>query len=128
MNFAGQLAWVMLGGALGTGARFGVLKLCERWIETHHAPIATLTVNIIGSFLITLIAELAAADRLSADTRQFLSVGIMGGLTTYSSFNHVVVEQFQQRDYKWAFLNIVLTFCLCLAAGFAGWGAGRALR
>ena len=125
MNFFSQMGLVMLGGALGSGARFATYKLFEHW--QFHTAAATLTVNIVGSFLITMVAEMYGASHLHANTRLFVNMGIMGGLTTYSSFNHVVVELIEHKHYSTAALNIVLTVLLCLAAGFGGLYCGRLL-
>lgn len=115
----------MLGGALGSAARFAVLRLTEGLIHGSHVALATLLVNIAGSFLISLIAELAAAKVLGGNARIFLSIGVMGGLTTYSSFNHVVLEYLDTRQYGYALMNVALTVVLCLSAGMAGLAGGR---
>ncbi len=79
----------MLGGALGTGARFwasGVIA--QRFGEFF--PIGTLVVNITGSFAIGFFAALANAEGgflVSAGWRQFLMIGVCGGYTTFSSFS-----------------------------------------
>ncbi|HYG76031.1 MAG TPA: CrcB family protein [Planctomycetota bacterium] len=125
MNVSYDLLLVMLGGAIGSGARYSVAILFERWLAATHIGMATLTVNIVGCFFITLIAELAAAGSVGTQTRLFLNVGILGGLTTYSSFNHLLVEQLKEDKVGPAFLNLALTLVLCLASGFAGLAVAR---
>jgi len=115
----------MLGGALGSGARFTTNALFERWLGAPAISAATLAVNVAGCFLITAIAELATAEYLSPQTRLFLNVGIMGGLTTYSTFNQVLIEHLRDNRFGPAFLNMALTLGLCLGAGFLGLVAAR---
>jgi CrcB protein len=78
-------AWVAvaLGSALGGVARHGVARL---WPMVPGAwPVATMSVNIVGSFAIGLLAALTARD--SGETaRLFWMTGVLGGFTTYSAF------------------------------------------
>ncbi|HYF48346.1 MAG TPA: CrcB family protein [Planctomycetota bacterium] len=119
MDFFKEMLVVSAGGALGTALRFGVNALFMRWTP-ENVVWPTLAVNVIGSFLITLVAELAAGGLLSPQWRVFLTTGIMGGFTTYSAFNHAMVEAIKRGDYGNAAMNGALTVVLCLAAGFAG--------
>lgn len=79
------LALVMLGGALGAGAR----HLVGAWLLRHASsgwPLATLAVNLGGSFLAGLLFAWLEGRGPSANAwRAFLIVGVMGGLTTYSA-------------------------------------------
>lgn len=120
-SFPLQLALVMVGGALGSGLRFSVYVIFERAAVSLHTASATLIVNIVGSFLISFFAELGGARMIGDNTRIFLNVGIMGGLTTYSSFNNVLVEDLRAGKYGNAAFNMLLTLSFCLLAGFAGW-------
>ena len=91
-----NLLLVCLGGALGSGARYLISILALRFIPTS-LPVGTLAVNLLGCFLISAILAVSAeASALSPATRLFLTTGIMGGLTTYSAFNHELLR-FAQR-------------------------------
>jgi CrcB protein len=81
-----NLLLVMLGGAIGAGARHlaGVAQL--RWLG-HGFPWATLFVNLAGSLLIGLLAGWLVLRGGSEQTRLFLAVGILGGFTTFSAFS-----------------------------------------
>ena len=128
MSFAKQLLLVMLGGAIGSALRFLTYHAYGRWTRISHFPIGTLTVNVVGCFLIALIVEVAInTSIMSANTRVFLTVGVMGGLTTYSSFNHDLVEALRRGDYVSTALTMFVTLCACLVAGVLGLLAGRAL-
>ena len=128
MNTFVQLLLVMLGGAIGSALRFLTYLAYARWTKISTFPIATLTVNVVGCFLIALIVEVGISTSLiGANTRVFLTVGVMGGLTTYSSFNHDVVEALRRGDHLAGALIAGVTFTACLAAGILSLIAGRAL-
>ncbi|MBI9056437.1 MAG: fluoride efflux transporter CrcB [Labilibaculum sp.] len=75
-----------LGGFLGSVSRYLVGQGLHRLFDTIF-PIGTMTVNIVGSFIIGVIYSLAERDNLvSPEMRMFLAVGFCGGFTTFSSF------------------------------------------
>src|SRR3954471_13463613 len=78
---------VLLGGALGSGARHAVNIAAARLLG-GPGPYGTATVNMFGSLCIGLLAGAIAAQRvsMSAPVRAFVFVGILGGFTTFSSF------------------------------------------
>lgn len=122
-----KLLLVMLGGALGSGARWLVgLGAAARLPGHLHA--ATLTVNVLGSFAMGLLAQWAVSGtELSAEKRAFVASGLLGGFTTYSSFNQELLDAVQRGEIGFAAGYALLTALLCLAAGFAGLAAARAL-
>jgi fluoride exporter len=81
------MSWILvgLGGALGSMARYGAFRL---WPTAAGGwPVATLAVNLLGSFLIGLLYMYVAARGTSAENaRLFWMTGILGGFTTYSAF------------------------------------------
>src|SRR4029453_9952064 len=81
--------WIMLGGALGTGARFWASGLvAERFGEVF--PLGTLFVNVTGSFIIGFFAAFADPQGpvlVGPRVRQFVMIGMIGGYTTFSSFS-----------------------------------------
>jgi len=121
-----QFAVVCLGGALGSGARYLVAVGVARWIGADF-PWGTLAVNLAGAFLIGLVQQLAAAMLLSEPARLFLSVGVMGGLTTYSAFSYETVRLVERGAWSAAVMNVVGTTVACLLLCVAGMAAGRAL-
>ena len=64
---------------------------------------------------------------MSETTRLTLSVGVMGGFTTYSTFNYETIEYARHGAYALAAANVVATLFTCLAAGLLGLAAGRAI-
>jgi CrcB protein len=81
-----HLLLVGLGGFIGSAARFLVSKLNLSW-HFFSIPMGTLTVNVLGSFIIGILVGISAkSDLISTDLRLFLMVGFCGGFTTFSSF------------------------------------------
>jgi len=120
-----RLILICLGGALGTGLRYLASGLAARWLGADF-PYGTLIVNVVGSFLIGLIQEIGTASLLIQDTtRLFLTVGIMGGLTTYSSFSYETIRLAQMGAWGQAWVNVLVTTALCLSVCFLGIAAGR---
>lgn len=122
-----RVALVALGGAIGSVARYGVGALAARLLGSAF-PWGTLFVNLSGSFLIALVMHVAlAGSSISLELRIFLTTGIMGGFTTYSSFNYETLALVGQRAWGLAGLNLSATVLGCLLAGVLGLAAGRAL-
>jgi CrcB protein len=65
------------------------------------------------------------AGRLSPETRVVLATGVLGGFTTYSSFNYETVRYFQESAWLLGALNLSLMVAGCLGAGIAGVAAAR---
>lgn len=122
-----RVALVALGGAIGSVARYGVGALAAQLLGSAF-PWGTLLVNLTGSFLISLVMHVAlSGTAVSLELRIFLTTGIMGGFTTYSSFNYETLALLNQRAYGLGGLNLAATVLGCLAAGAVGLAAGRAL-
>lgn len=122
-----RLALVALGGALGSVARYGVGALAAQLLG-HAFPWGTLLVNLTGSFLIALVMHLAlSGTSISLELRVFLTTGILGGFTTYSSFNYETLALLGARAYWLAGLNLAGTVLGCLVAGVLGLAVGRAV-
>jgi CrcB protein len=116
---------VCLGGAIGTGLRYLTSGVAARWLGADF-PYGTLIVNVVGSFLIGLIQQVGLASLLIPETtRLFLTVGIMGGLTTYSSFSYETVRLAQIGAWGQAWVNVLVTTALCLSVCFLGIAVGR---
>lgn len=118
---------VCLGGAVGTGARY----LMGTWAVRAWGPrfpFGTLAINAIGSFLLVVIGTLAMHQRfISPDARIVLGTGIMGGFTTYSTFNYEVLRFFQEGAFAAGFVYLLATVAGCLVAGVLGLAVARAL-
>ncbi|HEY1549101.1 MAG TPA: CrcB family protein [Kofleriaceae bacterium] len=117
---------VCLGGALGSGLRY----LTALWAGARGwtaFPWATLIVNVVGCFLIMLIVTIASATTMSPGMRLFLTTGMMGGLTTYSTFDLETTRFFQDGVPLTAFANIGATLVTCFVAGLLGLALAKVL-
>jgi fluoride exporter len=120
-----RLLFICLGGAIGTGLRYLTASLAVRWLGADF-PYGTLIVNVVGSFLIGLIQQVGATSLLIPETtRLFLTVGIMGGLTTYSSFSYETLRLAQIGAWGQAWINVLVTTAVCLGVCFFGIVVGR---
>ena len=81
-----QLLLVMIGGALGSGARFLTGRAILAWLGTDF-PYGTLAVNLAGGLLMGLLVGTLARTGASDDWRLFVGVGVLGGFTTFSAFS-----------------------------------------
>jgi CrcB protein len=108
--------WVALGGALGALLRF-IISNQVMAVLGKDFPYGTLTVNVIGSFLLGI--ALAYTQQLpdNSDTfiKGFVMVGVLGALTTFSTFSLDTVALLQLEQYSKAILNIVLNLVCCLS-------------
>jgi fluoride exporter len=122
-----RFLWICLGGAVGTGARY----LLSGWALSLLGagfPYGTLAVNVIGSFCVGLLVQVGLATALMSPTlRMALTTGVMGGFTTYSTFNYETIRYIQDGAWRLAVGNVAITLAACLAAGFAGLALGRSL-
>ena len=115
---------VCLAGAAGTGARFLVTTGLLRWLGPAF-PSGTLAVNVVGSGLLGLVMELALHGVIAPDTRVVLAAGVMGGFTTYSSFNYEALSYFQRGAWALGGGYLLATVVGCLAAGALGVAGAR---
>lgn len=122
-----RFLWICLGGAAGTGARY----LLSGWalaVLGVSFPWGTFVVNILGSFLLGLLMQVGLATPLITPTlRLTLATGVLGGFTTYSTFNYETIRYMQEGSWQLALGNVAATVLGCLAAGFAGLAAGRSI-
>jgi CrcB protein len=115
---------VCLGSAAGGGARY----LVSSWVQRASGtglPLGTLAVNLIGSFLVAAIMQFATTGSMSETARVTLTVGVLGGFTTYSSFSFETLSLMRQGAWPSAAAIMGLTLFGCLAACAGGWIAAH---
>lgn len=120
MSFTNCLV-VMLGGALGTLARYLV-----SWLAlpiSGELPWGTIIINVTGSLLIGFFGTLTLAQGrypVSEAVRLFVMIGICGGYTTFSSFSLQTLDLLRSGALVRAAVNIAASVALCTAAVAAG--------
>lgn len=122
-----RLLLVAVGGGIGSAARYLVSLLAVSWFGSEF-PYGTLIVNLAGAFVIGLVQELGTEAVLLPDhLRLFVTTGVMGGLTTYSTFSYETVRLIEANAWHQAWVNIVVTTVISLTLCFLGIAVGRLL-
>jgi CrcB protein len=120
-----RLLLICLGGAIGTGLRYLTGIVAADWLGTAF-PYGTLIVNLSGALVIGVVQQLGAEALMIPDNvRLFLTTGMMGGLTTYSTFSYETVRLMETGAWSQAWINIVVTTTISLSLCFVGIGLGR---
>lgn len=117
------LLYIALGGALGSISRYLIGASLQR---TGHFPVGTLTVNVVGSFLVGFIIRFALeTTHVSPEARAFLAVGFCGGFTTFSTFAWEVLALAEQGEWMRSAAYVGLSVALALMACVAGMASAR---
>ncbi len=115
-----RFLWVCLGSAIGGGARYLASVAALRLLGPAF-PFGTLAVNVAGSFLIGFIMQAGVgASPESATLRIFLTVGVLGGFTTFSTFSYETLNLLRTGALGTAFLYLALSIVASLAACLLG--------
>lgn len=113
-----NLLLVGLGGSIGSMARYAVSLI----IKTKLFPYATLSINIMGSFIIGLLFAMSIKEQgMSDNWKLFLATGICGGFTTFSAFSLENMGLLQSGKVGMALTYIILSVILGIAATFLGY-------
>ena len=117
----GQSALVVIGGACGALARYWIGSTLAAWFGREF-PWGTLTVNVVGSFVIGLLfVVLIERTPTAAEAwRALLVVGFLGGLTTFSAFSIETVTLLQSGQMLRAFANVSTNLLLGFGACWLG--------
>ena len=111
--------YVAGGGALGASLRFFVQSISKLYFPNF--PVGTLIVNIIGSFLIGLLANYFNSKEISElFYKYFIIIGLLGSFTTFSAFSIETIELFKEGRILLSLIYIFLSFVLTISAAFLG--------
>jgi len=119
---------IAAGGALGAVARHYASHVVAVSVGDRGFPFGTFAVNIIGSLLMgVLISAFALKFQASQELRAFLTVGLLGGFTTFSTFSLEGALLIQRGDWQSAALYMGGSLVLGLAFLFAGMWVGKVI-
>lgn len=117
---------VGLGGFLGCCLRFGISRVLP--VTDAGFPLATLAANTLAGFIVGLVYELAERSAVGPHTKLFLTTGMMGGLSTFSTFSYETVSLFRG-GHRWlAFGNVALNLTFSFAGVILGMLTARLLK
>ena len=122
-------AAVLLGGAIGSALRYAMSTWIAEAAQSTF-PWGTLAVNVIGSFVIGFFTALTGPDGsllVSPVARAFVTIGILGGFTTFSSFSLQTMLLVQDGQWFSAAGNVLSSVALCLLAVAGGIALANAL-
>ncbi len=116
-----------LGGFIGSASRFWISSVTYR-ILGQDFPYGTLLVNVVGAFLIGfLMAVFEERFLVSPNLRIFLTIGVLGGFTTFSTFSYETVSLLREGSYLTGTANILYSLLNCLGATWFGGVIGKLL-
>jgi fluoride exporter len=116
---------VFVGGGLGAAARYLLQGAVYRFTGAGF-PYGTIVVNVLGCFVIGLLMSSMEERFLAAPPlRIFLTIGVLGGFTTFSSFSYETMALLREGDLLAGGLNIFASMVICLGATWLGLGLGR---
>uniref|UniRef100_UPI00046F05D2 fluoride efflux transporter CrcB n=1 Tax=Vibrio parahaemolyticus TaxID=670 RepID=UPI00046F05D2 len=114
------LGFIALGGAIGACSRYLVSEFCVL-LFGRGFPYGTLTVNVVGSFIMGLLIAAFESEILATEPwRQVIGLGFLGALTTFSTFSMDNVLLMQQGAFFKMGLNILLNVVLSISAAWVG--------
>ncbi|TON77594.1 camphor resistance protein CrcB [Vibrio parahaemolyticus] len=114
------LSFIALGGAIGACSRYLVSEFCVL-LFGRGFPYGTLTVNVVGSFIMGLLIAAFESEILATEPwRQVIGLGFLGALTTFSTFSMDNVLLMQQGAFFKMGFNILLNVVLSISAAWIG--------
>jgi fluoride exporter len=116
---------VMLGGGIGALARYWLQGVVHRSTGPGF-PYGTVVVNVAGCFVIGLLmVGMEERFLVNPSLRVFLTVGILGGFTTFSSFSYETIALLRDGEVLFGAMNVIVSVTVCLAATYLGTVAAK---
>lgn len=114
-----NILYIGFGGFIGAVSRYLVSRYINNLLPSF--PFGTLTVNLIGSFILGFIIYSVSLGRnISPEMRDFITIGMLGGFTTMSAFAYESFRLMELNQMMLFALNLALNVILCIAAVYAG--------
>ena len=116
---------VALGGALGSLGRWGIGGALR--MALPDLPAGTFVANVLAGLIIGAASNLGAAVDVDPNVKAFVTVGLCGGLSTFSTFSNETFNLIDTGDTLGAVVNIVANVGVCLLAVYLGRRLGAAV-
>ena len=113
-----ELIAVAVGGAAGSVGRWGLGLLLSALLP--GLPAGTFVANVLAGLVIGAVSGLHAVSPLQEPARLLLTVGLCGGLSTFSTFSNETLQMIESGNGMGAALNVALNVGTCLVAVWAG--------
>lgn len=119
-----KVLFIGAGGFFGAISRYWVSGWMYQVMGTRY-PVGTLVVNLLGSFLLGVFMAFFQNHIVHPNLRVFITIGLLGAFTTFSTFSYETVVLLQLGSYASAFMNIVVSVLLGVACAMAGLFVGN---
>ncbi|HUL43206.1 MAG TPA: fluoride efflux transporter CrcB [Bacteroidota bacterium] len=117
--------YIFLGGGIGAVARYWLQGFVYRHVSGIF-PYGTLVVNFLGCFVIgVLMTGMEERFVMNPTLRIFLTIGILGGFTTFSSFSYETIALLREGEFLLGLANVGASVAVCLAATYLGTLLGK---
>ncbi|WP_405127336.1 fluoride efflux transporter CrcB [Shewanella donghaensis] len=115
-----NVMFVALGGSIGAVFRY-LISIFMLQLFGSSFPFGTLLVNILGSFLMGIVYAISLeTTHLSPEIKAMVGVGLLGALTTFSTFSNETLLLLQEGLFVKAILNVLLNVILCIFMVYVG--------
>jgi len=121
-----RLSFIAIGGAIGALLRYMISGMTYRYLGGSF-PWGTLSVNLIGAFVIGFLWGLSEITIVSSDFRSFVFIGIIGSFTTFSTYSLETFNLFRDAEIKLVLANVLITNVLGIALVLFGFIASKYL-
>ncbi len=118
--------WISVGGGIGAMARFALSGWVTTWAYAGF-PWATFLVNVSGSFLLGFLHRALPPATASPRARGFLTIGLCGGYTTFSTFDFETFSLLNEGRYALAATYSLGSVATCIAGVFIGIGIAASI-
>jgi fluoride exporter len=122
-----MMLWlIILGAALGAPLRY----LTDQAIRAHYGaafPWGTLTVNVVGSLILGVVAGATLAGVAPQSVQLLIGIGLCGTLTTYSTFSYETLRLLEEGSLFYPLANVVISVSAGVGAAFIGVAVGQAI-